>query len=349
MPLDLKLRIKCVLLMAKFNSICVVKRKLNAEYGKNSPSESAIRKTFHRFCETGSVENRERSGRPRVITENEVQKMSEVIESDPQCSVRSVANACSISRTTTHRIMTGELSLKPFKVHFTQELHEEDFQDRVEMCKTLVPMLENVDIQENIFFSDEATFYLKGLVNKHNVRYWSESNPHVTFETARKSEKVNVWCALSKNKIIGPYFFEDETVNGQNYLSMLQEYFMFEVRKMHKVRSLVFQQDGAPAHFSTDVRRYLDAHFRNRWIGRGGSIRWAPRSPDLTPLDFYLWGHLKNKIYKSEIKNIDDLKTRITEEIKSVSTETLNSVFLNIVKRMNLCIAVNGSHFEQLL
>ena len=90
------------------------------------------------------------------------------------------------------------LSLKPFKVHFTQESHEEDFQDRVEMCKTLVPMLENVDIQENIFFSDEA-YYLK---DKHNVRYWSETNSHVTFEASRKSPKVNAWRAMSKNKIV---------------------------------------------------------------------------------------------------------------------------------------------------
>jgi hypothetical protein len=66
--------------------------------------------------------------------------------------------------------MTEYLSLKPYKVQFVQELHEEDLQDRVEMCATLIPMLEN-DIQRNLYFSDEATFYLHGLVNKHNIRY----------------------------------------------------------------------------------------------------------------------------------------------------------------------------------
>ena len=121
------------------------------------------------------------------------------------------------------------------------------------------------------------------------------------------------------------------------------------MRKLHKVWSLIFQQDGAPAHFSTDVRQYLDNHFPNRWIVRGGPIRWAPRSPDLTPLGFFLWGHVKSNIYKTRVKNLTELKRRINNEIKSISKETLSDVFSNIVKRMNLCISVDGHHFEHLL
>ena len=112
-------------------------------------------------------------------------------------------------------------------------------------------MLEDKQIQQNLFLSDEATFYLNGLVNKHNVRYWSDTNPHVTIQTVMKSPKLNV---CQKNQLVGPYFFEDDAVNGNNYLSMFENFFIWEVRKLHKVRSIRFQQDGAPAHLSTDVR-----------------------------------------------------------------------------------------------
>ena len=47
-------------------------------------------------------------------------------------------------------------------------------------------------------------------------------------------------------------------------------------------------QDGAPAHFARAPREVLDRWFPGRWIGRGGAVRWPARSPDLTPLDFYL-------------------------------------------------------------
>ena len=275
--------------MAKFESSTVVKRKLWTELGKNTPGETTIRETFQRFCETGTVEDRERPGRPSEITEEKIDEVAEVIENEPQSNVRFVATACPIPRTTAHRIISEHLSLKPYKVQFVQELYEEDMQDRVEMCKTLIPMLEDNQIQQNLFFSEEAILYLNELVNKHNVRYWSDTNPHVTIETVMKYPKLNVLCAMSKNQLVEPYFFEDDTVNGNNYLSILQNFFIWEVRKLHKVRSIIFQQDGAPAHFSTDVRHYLDNHFPKRWIGSGGPIRWAPRSPDLTPLDFFLF------------------------------------------------------------
>ncbi|CAF1581905.1 unnamed protein product [Rotaria sp. Silwood1] len=335
--------------MAKFESPTIVERKLKVEFGKNAPKKDCIIATFQRFCETGSVEDRERSGRPSTITEDMVEEVRDAIDDEPQSSVRTIATDCSIPKTTTHRIMTEYLLLKPYKAQFVQQLFEEDLQDRVEMCKILIPMLQDNAIQGNIFFSDEAVFYLHGLVNKHNIRYWSESNPNVTIETVMKSPKINVWCAMSKYRLIGPFYFQEDTVHGKDYLSMLQDFFLPEIKRLRKVRSVIFQQDGAPAHFSADVRHYLNDQFPDRWIGRGGSIRWAPRSPDLTPLDFYLWGHLKNNVYQSPIKDLDELKTRIHNEIKSISKTTLSNVFSNIIKRMELCISVDGDHFEHLL
>ena len=286
-----------------------------AKFGKNTPGLTCIKGTFQCFCETGTVEHRERSGRPSEITEEKIDEVSDVLENGLQSSVRSVAILCSIPPTTAHRIMTEHLSLKPYKVQFVQQLYEEDLQDKVEMCKTLISMLEDSHMQENLFFSDEATFYVGGLINKHNIGYWSQTNPHVAIETVMSSPELNVWCGISKNKLLGLYFFEDDTVNRENYLLMLEISFIPEIRKLYKPRSIVFQQDGASRHFSIDVRRYLDNHFPGRWIGRGGSIRWAPRSADLTPLDFFLWGHIKNDIYKTPIKDIAELKRRIETEI----------------------------------
>ena len=99
--------------MAKFESSTVVKRKLWAEFGKNTPGETTIRETFQRFCETGTVEDRERPGRPPEITEEKIDEVAEVIENEAQSSFRSVVTACSIPRTTAHRIRTEHLSLKP--------------------------------------------------------------------------------------------------------------------------------------------------------------------------------------------------------------------------------------------
>ena len=51
-----------------------------------------------------------------------------------------------------------------------------------------------------------------------------------------------------------------------------------------------YQHDGLPAHFSIAARQVFNDKYLKRWIGRGGAVSWPPRSPDLTPLDFFLWG-----------------------------------------------------------
>ncbi|PNF38659.1 hypothetical protein B7P43_G01211, partial [Cryptotermes secundus] len=61
--------------------------------------------------------------------------------------------------------------------------------------------------------------------------------------------------------------------------------------------NIIFQQDGAP----------LNATFQNRWIGRGGPIRWPPRSPVLTPLDFFLWGYVKDRVFVPPVNNLPHL------------------------------------------
>ena len=61
-------------------------------------------------------------------------------------------------------------TLKLYKAQFVQKLDEENLQDR-----TVIPMLEDRKV------SNEATFYLHQLANKHNIRYWCETNPRITY------------------------------------------------------------------------------------------------------------------------------------------------------------------------
>ena len=59
-------------------------------------------------------------------------------------------------------------------------------------------------------------------MNKHICQTWAATSPFTTVEAAMNSPKVNVWCAMFNEQIIGPYFSEDETVTRQNYLQILK-------------------------------------------------------------------------------------------------------------------------------
>jgi hypothetical protein len=67
----------------------------------------------------------------------------------------------------------------------------------------------------------------------------------------------------------------------------------------------------------------------------------------LDPIGFFLWDHIKTNIYKTNVKDLNDLKNRITQEINAIKKETLHNVFLEIVKRLHFSISVKGNTFEQ--
>ncbi|KAJ8952564.1 hypothetical protein NQ318_006930 [Aromia moschata] len=73
---------------------------------------------------------------------------------------------------------------------------------------------------------------------------------------------------------------------------------------------------GTPAHHAVTVRNWLNSEFNEHWIGRDDPILWPPRSPDLTILDFYLWGRLKQIVYREPLENDEEqLKIRIQNSV----------------------------------
>ena len=105
-------------------------------------------------------------------------------------------------------------------------------------------------------------------------------------------------------------------------------------------------QDGAPPHFSCFVTDVLNERFLDAWIGRGGPIPWPPRSPDLSPLDFFLCGYIKNIVYAEKIRNIQHLQERITSAIENVTRDMIQKTWQEIEYRLDVSRATNGAHIE---
>ena len=89
-------------------------------------------------------------------------------------------------------------------------------------------------------------------------------------------------------------------------------------------------------------------HFPGRWTGRRGSVDWPPRSPDLTPLDFFLWGVLKDRVYAEKPKTIRTLKRTIRDHIRIINNdkELLEKVCRSVKVRFEKCIELKGTHIE---
>lgn len=318
------------------------------------PSPQGISKMFAKFRATGSVYNRPKPGRPRSATneENEVMVIGSVIMKTQQ-SLREISNETGGSITSIWRILKRH-KFHGYGVKLTQELSESDFVKRHDFCELMEQLTRNPSFLENVCFTDESTFHLTGYVNRHNCRYWCEENPneHIVAHT-QTPEKRNVWAGILKNEVIGPFFIEGN-LDGPKYVMLLHNDIVPAMRASAARQNIpwadvYFQQDGAPAHSSRLVTRYLNIVFPGRWIGRFGPMPWPPRSPDLTPLDFFLWGFLKDKVFRTRPDNLQDMENRILENSQIPDREMFARVRQSFEKRLLMCLHENGKQFEHLL
>ncbi|GBN06817.1 hypothetical protein AVEN_115949-1 [Araneus ventricosus] len=89
--------------------------------------------------------------------------------------------------------------------------------------------------------------------------------------------------------------------------------------------------------------------YSGRCIRRGGPVLWPSLSPDLTPLDFFLWDHLKELVYRDVVTTQMDLVARLHAACTSVDHAMLQRVMTAIPRRSQACLDMHGRHYERLL
>lgn len=143
-----------------------------------------------------------------------------------------------------------------------------------------------------------------------------------------------VWVGILNENIIGPYFF-DANVDANEYLHMLRTFVLPELERFgYDPANVWFMHDGAPAHYTLEVRAFLSNNFQG-WIGRRHSRRvpnerdnnindtiidWPARSPD-----FFVWGFVKNLVFQNRAQTIAELRLKITEALDNITAQMLNN------------------------
>lgn len=296
----------------------------------------------------------EGTGRPRTArTPIFEEGVLHAVDRNPGTSVRALAVATGRAGTTVHRVLQGE-GLHPFHVQRVQLLQLDDHPRRVAFAQWFVNQsAADMHFASSVLFCDEATFSREGMFNTHNAHMWALTNPHSTRPRAAQQRfTVNMWAGIVGDSLLGPYILPPR-LDSDKYLVFLQEVLpelLTDVPAPVR-RRMWFQQDGAPSHYGRCVRDHLDRTFPNRWIGRGGPVAWPPRSPDLSPLDFFLWGAMKSLVYDTPVNSAVDLVARIS--IAAATIRETPGIFEHVrssmSRRCRACIHANGRNFEHFL
>lgn len=326
-------------------------REYSREYPNNRVPSRTLFFRIVRDLENGVLKNSKKNRPNFVLTEEKQLEILLYFEEDAERSQRDAdRDIAGVSRGSIQKTLQVN-GYHPYKFLPTQLLSQLDFNERLTFCCDIMDrQFENV-LFSKVLWTDEASFNTAGIFNRKNTHYWSKTNKHLIKAIKKQGRQtVNVWCGIICDRIIGPIFF-DRSLNGERYLELLRNEIMPLINDLPaNIReNIIFQQDSAPYHTVAPVVNFLNQHFP-LWIGRHGLISWPPRSPDLSPLDFFLWGALKNKVYKNRSNNRNELKIKIREEINNFNAS--NSV-RNAIRKMEAiytsCIAMDGGHIENFL
>lgn len=314
-------------------------------------TEQKFRRIEKNFLNFGKVNAPRNLPKPIVSNEAAETNVLGYFNVFPDSSVRSAERDLGYSRSSIDRILNNH-KMHDFKFSTGQELHPQDQIQRVQYCEMmLVKIQEDSNFLQKIIWSDESKFSKEGIINRHNLHIWSHENPFaIRPYNYQQKFSFNVFAMLMNHRVY--YFIYDENLNGERYLSILrnQVHNFLQTLPQAELETCWYQLDGAPAHCTAAVGHQLEQMFEDRWIRRLGPWLWPARSPDLTPLDFYLWGTIKSKVYRTPVNTKEELRNRVIAAFNNLDPlEISRATIQGVETRLMKCMEVNGAHFENLI
>lgn len=277
-----------------------------------------------------------------IISEDTEITVLAYFQANPNNSISDLSNEMNLS----------VCNFTAYKYQRVQTLLPRDMERRLNFCRWFTVASEaNQNHFKHILWSDESNFSNHGMVNKKNEHYWSRDNPLIVRPSLPQNKfSLNVWCGIINSEIVGPIFYEG-SLTGERYITMVANFlydFLDNMNLLDRQR-IYFQQDGAPAHNYHQTQAIMNRLFGDQWIGTNGPVQWPPRSPDLTPMDFFLWGYIKNAVYSRKCANVQELQDHIFNVIMSIERRTTLRATRSVRKRIHKCIEQEGNVFEHLL
>lgn len=304
---------------------------------------------------TGSIDRQVGSGRKRSArTEENINRVQDKIISQEgrpgtHLSQRKVAIGVGISQRSVGRIVKSDIGLKCLKKHKAVQLTEENKMARLSRCRKLLRKFKT-DLIKHIFFTDEKLFTVSKPVNSQNDRLYTTTEnkkrnvpaDRLVQEKQKFSKSVMVSAGVSEMGCTDIYFIEPGVkIDGKYYRDvLLKDCLLPDMRAI--TPDFIFQQDSAPSHTARETVQLLidETHdFIEPTL-------WPPNSPDLNPMDYGVWGVLQEKVYRTKINSLEELKQRIVTAWRQIEQSTIDAIIQKWRFRLHMCIAAGGGHFE---
>jgi hypothetical protein len=297
-----------------------------------------INRIWIKYLETGSVVDRQRSGRPKVFNEREERNIVRDFMNTPGLSIKQTIKERQgterpASRRTVRRILRSH-GLVPKVSEQGKEIVNKNKGKRVKFAREHLDW--NIMDWSRIVFSDEATLY--PMRTRTAVR-WTRpgmANPPPQ-ENNLRINSINVWAYITYDGT-GRIFRFEGTMKKERYLKMLEDHLFVALEDPDDSDDeMTYMQDGASYHTAPLIKNWLDKNEVNY-------IDWPPQSPDLNPIE-NIWACVRNELWnrRAMIRNSNDTWRFTLEIFTSITLVYIRKLYNSMPKRLESVIQLKGN------
>lgn len=340
-----------------------------------SPTKKVVWQQAKKFTRTGTLHNLNKgnSGRKKtVLTDDTLTLMRDLLHSEKDLPARQSRSSIrrhnlpvQISKSSFQRGIKL-LGFHPYKLHYRHVLKAGDKIKRVAMAQYVINKhASDPAWLSNLWMSDEAIFSLNGNVNSKNVVCYSERRggrpEEFNIDVTKHAASVMPWACLSGDgRKLDLKFFQPEKKDGENVGTMNGEryYKLMRYRAIPQIKTLnhgtlagqTWQQDGARPHWSLQNLAFIQGQFGQNTLALGaarwGGAEWAPHSPDLSVLDFSVWGIMKYHVFMHPMPTTQQaLKAKISAVWeREITPDLIKKMFGSFITRCRNVLLRNGGH-----
>lgn len=288
---------------------------------------------LRRWEEQHSLEDGERSGRPRCTTDDTDQTIGLLSDQQPTLTPKDIRRELQLPvspHTISRRL--DEIGLFGRVQESEHDLTEFDLQRRLAFANQYLHW--TADQWACVFFSDETHFYL-GHHGRTYVRrpVGAAHNPKYMRQEKQLHGKVSLWgCICAEG--LGHAELYAGSLDSTRHRDILRHSLLKSFREFYPSGPWNFQQDNVRFHTTPETVTYL--HEKGVTL-----IEWPPWSPDLNPIE-NVWNVLKARVYARFPQSMEEMETVIREEWAELDLKFISRICRSMPRRLQLLLDNNG-------